>query len=285
MKLVIVTGLSGSGKSVALNTLEDIGYYCIDNLPVFLLPPFTEALISQQDPRFRMSAVGIDARDRSSDLGNISHLLEPLKSRGIEYQIIFLEARNDTLIKRFSETRRRHPLSDEGRPLTEAIKLERDILYPFLSAASLRVDTTHTNLHQLRDIIRSRLCEHAGPEISLQFQSFGYKNGVPRDADFVYDVRCLPNPHWRQELRPLTGKDPEVAGFLEQDSKVRQFRDDIIGFLERWIPCFEADGRSYLTVAIGCTGGQHRSVYLVGQLAALFRDSGLPVLSRHRELT
>ncbi|MCP3868945.1 MAG: RNase adapter RapZ [Gammaproteobacteria bacterium] len=285
MKLIIVTGLSGSGKSVALNTLEDIGYYCIDNLPGFLLASFTEALVPSRDQRYRLSAVGIDARDRSSDFGDITYLLDTLRSKGVDYRIIFLDAKDDTLIKRFSETRRKHPLSDDEHPLTEAIELERKILKPFLDKATLQVDTTHTNLHQLRDIIRSKVSEQAGPEISLQFQSFGFKHGMPRDADFVYDVRCLPNPHWQNELRPLTGRDPEVARFLEQDSNVRQFKADVIEFLERWIPCFEADGRSYLTIAIGCTGGQHRSVYMVEEISAHFRTSGLKILSRHRELT
>ena len=285
MKLIIVTGLSGSGKSIALNTLEDLGYYCIDNLPVFLLHAFIDALASRHDPRFDLTAVGIDARNLSSAPDSIKPLQAPLQAQGIECEVLYLEAQDETLLRRYSETRRRHPLADDEHPLAEAIQLERKILDPFLTSADLTVDTTHTNLHQLRDIIRSRLGEHSSREISLLFESFGFKHGVPRNADFVYDARCLPNPHWQKELRPLTGKDADVAYFLEQDDRVTQFKQAITEFLEHWIPCFEADGRSYLTVAIGCTGGQHRSVYLVEQLSGHFRRRGQQILTRHRELS
>lgn len=286
MKLVIVTGLSGSGKSIALNTLEDMGYYSIDNLPVFLLPSFAEALAPPHtDPRYELTAVGIDARNDSTDLDGLSLLLSSLKARGINTEIIFLEAQDDTLIKRYSETRRPHPLSDDNRPLTEAIRLEREILSPFLTAADLRIDTTRTNLHELRKIIRSRVGEHLSNEISLQFVSFGFKHGIPRDADFVYDVRCLPNPHWHPKLRPLTGRDQKVVDFLEKIDQVAEMKQAIIGFMEQWIPCFAGDGRSYLTVAIGCTGGQHRSVYITEQLSRHFKNCDHQVLTRHRELT
>ncbi len=284
MKLVIVTGLSGSGKSIALNTLEDQGYYAIDNLPVFLLPPFAETLASQQDPRFQRTAVGIDARSQPAELDGVTHLLRSLRSQGIDSEILFLEAQSDTLIKRYSETRRRHPLSDDEHPLAEAIALEREILEPFLDAADLRIDTTHTNVHQLRDMIISRVAKRPSSGISLLFESFGFKHGVPRDADLVYDVRCLPNPYWHPELRPQTGRDDAVARFLEKDDRVQQLQLDIRYFLERWIPCYEADGRSYLTIAIGCTGGQHRSVYLTEQLSSHFRSNGYLTLVRHREL-
>ncbi|MES9844686.1 MAG: RNase adapter RapZ [Candidatus Sedimenticola sp. PURPLELP] len=284
MKLVIVTGLSGSGKSIALHTLEDQGYYCIDNLPVFLLPALTEELSERRDHQFKLTAVSIDARNPSADLENLTAMLRPLKERDIQCEVIFLEAQDETLIKRFSETRRKHPLTDEERPLAEAIELERSLLEPFLSAADLRIDTTHTNIHELRKIIRSRIGERANNELSLLFQSFGFKHGVPRDADFVYDVRCLPNPHWHQELRPLTGRDSEVQRFLEGDERVQHLKEEIIGFLEHWIPCFESDGRNYLTVAVGCTGGQHRSVYIIEQLTAHFNHCGRNVQTRHREL-
>ncbi|HHH39387.1 MAG TPA: RNase adapter RapZ [Sedimenticola sp.] len=284
MKLVIVTGLSGSGKSIALNTLEDAGYYCIDNLPLFLLPSFTEALVARRDPRYRLTAVGIDARNQS-DLTNLSPILEPMKGREIEYEVIYLEARDDTLIKRYSETRRRHPLSDGEHPLAEAIRLERRVLGPFLDRADLRIDTTHTNVHQLRHIIRTRVAEHRSTSISILFESFGFKHGVPHDADFVYDLRCLPNPHWNPILRPLTGRDQEVIRFLENNAQVREMRETLSRFLEQWIPCFEADGRSYLTVAVGCTGGQHRSVYMAEWLSRHFAGQGRQVLTRHRELS
>lgn len=284
MKLVIVTGLSGSGKTIALNTLEDLGYYCIDNLPLLLLEPFSEALLSHGDPRFEQAAIGIDARNHSADLASLNTVLDALREHGVGIEILFLEAADETLIKRYSETRRRHPLSDDQHPLTEAIRLEREILAPFLNAADLRIDTTRMNVHQLRDLIRQRVGQRPSAEISLLFESFGFKHGVPHDADFVYDVRCLPNPHWHPELRPLTGRDRRVAEFLENDEHVRQMQESITGFLDRWIPCFKADGRAYLTISVGCTGGQHRSVYLVEQLSRHFRDHGHQVLTRHREL-
>ncbi len=284
MKLVIITGLSGSGKSVALHTLEDQGFYCIDNLPVFLLPALAKGLAERHGGRFQLTAVSIDARNPSADLGSISALLAPLKRQQIHCEIVFLEAQNETLIRRFSETRRRHPLTDEGHPLAEAIEYERELLSPFASSADLRIDTSHSNVHQLRQIVRSRICDRPENTLSLLFQSFGYKHGVPRDADFVYDVRCLPNPHWHQALRPLTGKDREVADFLAADERVEELKQEIIRFLERWVPRFQADGRNYLTVAFGCTGGQHRSVFLVEKIAAHFRGGELHVNIRHREL-
>jgi UPF0042 nucleotide-binding protein len=285
MKLVIVTGLSGSGKSVALHALEDLGYYCIDNLPVFLLEGFVSRLQGQGDDFYRLAAIGIDARNQSSGLKQAKKQVTMLRDKGLQCEIIFLEAQPDTLIRRFSETRRKHPLTGPNRPLAEAIKLERQLLEPFLSDADLHIDTTHTNVHELRDIVRTRLGDPEGMTLSLLFQSFGFKHSVPADADFVFDVRCLPNPHWQTELRPLTGLDEKVIDFLEKDGSVNSMREDLVGFLENWIPRFEADGRSYVTVAVGCTGGQHRSVYMAEKLAAHFRDKGRKVLTRHRELS
>lgn len=285
MRLIIITGLSGSGKSGALHTLEDNGYYCIDNLPVFMLPTLATELSSRQDQWAKHTAVGIDARNPSEELSAIMPLLTPMKQQGIDYAIIFLEADDDTLIKRFSETRRRHPLSNPERSLADAISLERRIMAPFQTAADLRIDTTHTNIHQLRDIIRARVAQQEHAEISLLFLSFGFKHGVPRDADFVFDARCLPNPHWDQSLRPLTGKDTAVQDFLAKHSKVQRLEQQIIDFLQEWIPCFEEDGRSYLTVAIGCTGGHHRSVYLTERLTEHFHSRNLTVQVRHRELS
>ena len=286
IKLIIVSGLSGSGKSVALHTLEDLGYYCIDNLPMYLLEAMAKEL--KQNPETihnRKMAVSIDARNQTGDLHRLPDLVKDIRAHGIHSQMIFLEAQDDVLLRRFSETRRKHPLTDGSRPLAEAIKLEREILEPYLSNADLRIDTSQSNQHELRDLIRSHVDERGPRKISLQFQSFGYKHGVPRDVDFVYDVRCLPNPHWVQELRALTGLNHEVVKFLEESDLAQQLKKDIVDFLERWVPIFEEDGRSYLTVAIGCTGGQHRSVYLVEQLAAHFRDSGRDTITRHRELS
>jgi UPF0042 nucleotide-binding protein len=285
IKLVIVSGLSGSGKSVALHTLEDLGYYCIDNLPMYLLRAMAEELKRNPDSPNKKMAVSIDARNQTRDLHQLPKLVKDIREHGIHCHMIFLEAHDDVLLRRFSETRRKHPLTDENRSLSDAIQLEREMLEPFLSDADLRVDTSRTNQHELRDLIRNHIAECKQQQISVQFQSFGYKHGVPRDVDFVFDVRCLPNPHWEKELRSLTGRDQEVANFLRGNERVEQLRGDIISFLERWVPIFEADGRNYLTIAIGCTGGQHRSVYLVEQLSNYFRNSGRDTITRHRELS
>ncbi len=285
MKLSIITGLSGSGKSVALHALEDAGYYCIDNLPAFLLPSLATELANRQDDCFQLTAVGIDARNPTDALGQLSVLMAPLKKQGIHYEVIFLEAQDETLIKRFSETRRKHPLSNDNRSLAEAISYERELLASFLSAADLKIDTTQTNVHQLRRLIQDRMSDHGETELSLLVQSFGFKHNVPRDADFVFDVRCLPNPHWHPELRPLTGRDNAVISFLEKSSDAQEMKKNIKDYLMRWIPNFADDGRSYLTIAIGCTGGQHRSVYLAEQLAADFQATGQHVQVRHREIS
>jgi UPF0042 nucleotide-binding protein len=282
--LIIISGLSGSGKSVALHTLEDLGYYCIDNLPLFLLPELARGLDRADGSLLVNTAVGIDARNQPEQLGELPRLVAELRAREFDCRVIYLEAQPETLIKRFSETRRKHPLTSRDRPLAEAIALERALLEPILSEADLRIDTTHTNVHQLRDLVRDRLGEDAPAKVSILLQTFGFKHGVPRDVDFVIDVRCLPNPHWQPELRPLTGLDPAVARFLEDSPEVSEMRDDLSGFFDRWIPRFEADGRSYLTIAIGCTGGQHRSVYMAERLRRHFEANGLQVMIRHREL-
>jgi UPF0042 nucleotide-binding protein len=285
IRLVIVSGLSGSGKSVVLHTLEDLGYYCIDNLPMYLLRAMAEELKQNQDSPNRKMAVSIDARNQTKNLHQLPQLVKDIREYGIQCQMIFLEAQDDVLLRRFSETRRKHPLTDENHSLSDAIKLERDILEPYLSNADLRIDTSKTNQHELRDLIRNNIAERKQQQIAVQFQSFGYKHGVPRDVDFVFDVRCLPNPHWEKELRSLTGLDQEVAKFLEGNERVEQLKDDIVSFLERWVPIFESDGRNYLTIAIGCTGGQHRSVYLVEKISTYFQNSGCEAITRHRELS
>jgi UPF0042 nucleotide-binding protein len=284
IKLVIVSGLSGSGKSVALHTLEDLGYYCIDNLPMYLLRAMADELKQNPESTNNKMAVSIDARNQTRNLNQLSSLVKDMRKNGIQCQMIFLEAHDDVLLRRFSETRRKHPLTDENRSLSDAIQLEREILEPYLSDADLRVDTSRTNQHELRDLIRDHIAERKRQQISVQFQSFGYKHGLPRDVDFVFDVRCLPNPHWVKELRSLTGLDQEVANFLQGDERVEKLKGDIISFLEHWVPIFEADGRNYLTIAIGCTGGQHRSVYLVEQITSHFQNSGRETITRHREL-
>jgi len=285
MKLLIVSGLSGSGKSIALDTLEDCGFYCIDNLPVTLLEDFINHVVLLDRKTYAKSAIGIDARNQSESLAAFSEILVVIRSKGIDCEIIFMQAEEATLLKRYSETRRRHPLTDLNIPLKEALKLEKEMLTPIAKHASVVIDTSRTHYHQLRDLIRDQIGERDITHISLQFQSFGFKHGVPLDADFVFDARSLPNPYWVPDLRGLTGKDQLVVDFLKKQELVAELFKDIVDFLQRWIPRFEAEGRSYLTVAIGCTGGQHRSVYLVDALARQFKSPSLNVIVRHRELS
>ena len=285
MKLLIVSGLSGSGKSVALHTLEDLGFYCIDNLPLFLLGELARGLETESGRQMAKTAVGIDARNQPERLVEVPELVRGLRARQVDCRVLYLDAETETLIARFSETRRKHPLTADNRPLAEAIALERTLLEPILGEAELRIDTTHTNLHQLRDRIREHLIEGHSRQVALLIQTFGFKHGIPHDVDFVLDVRCLPNPHWQPDLRSLTGRDEAVARFLETSPEVKEMEADLTGFFERWIPRFEADGRSYLTIAIGCTGGQHRSVYMGERLHRHFAVQGRKVMLRHRELS
>jgi len=284
MKLLIVSALSGSGKSIALDTLEDCGYYCIDNLPVNLLEDFINHVMLSDKKTYAKTAIGIDARNQFNSLANFSESLKLIRDKGIDCEIIFMQAEESTLLKRYSETRRRHPLTDYNIPLKEALKIEKEMLTPIAKHANVVIDTSRTHYHQLRELIRDQIGDRDFKQISLQFQSFGFKHGVPLDADFVFDARCLPNPYWIPELRALTGKDKPVWDFLEEQPLVSEFFQEITGFLERWIPRFEAEGRSYLTVAIGCTGGQHRSVYLVDSLIKHFKSPLVNVIVRHREL-
>ncbi len=284
MRLVIVTGLSGSGKSIALHALEDEGYYCIDNMPVFLLVAFAVNLVENPDDRFKLTAIGIDARSDHTSFQEIPDLVKRLRKSDVECEIITLDAQDDILIKRFSETRRKHPLTNDKTSLAEAIKQERELLSPLILSSDLSIDTSTSNVHQLRKTIRSRVAGTKEHQLSLQIESFGFKHGVPRDADFVFDVRCLPNPHWQPELRPLTGKDQPVAEFLDSQKDTGRMFNDISNFIENWIPSFQQDGRSYLTVAIGCTGGQHRSVYLTERLCNHFQGKNIKTIRSHREL-
>lgn len=284
MKLVIVSGLSGSGKSIALATLEDCGFYCIDNLPVALLEAFASQIALANPSVYQKTAIAIDARNQSNNLAQFASSLAAVKKLGLDCEILFLQAEQDILLKRYSETRRKHPLTDATHSLAEAIELEEQLLQAVAGNADLIIDTSRTNMHQLRGLVRARVGNKDQEILSLFFQSFGYKHGIPLDTDFVFDARCLPNPYWELGLRELTGRDLAVANFLGQTPEVKAYLADIVGLLERWIPQFEAENRSYLTITIGCTGGQHRSVYLAEALGTHFQSSPYNVLVRHREL-
>jgi UPF0042 nucleotide-binding protein len=279
MKFIIVSGLSGAGKTVALRSLEDMDAYCIDNLPVGLIPDVIEQIAHFN---YAVIALGIDARSLNAEA--LPALLENLDASKVHYQVVFLQATDAILIKRFSETRRKHPLSTHQISLQEAIQHERQLLAPLMTRADIVIDTSATHLHQLRDLIRLKLELSATKEMTLLLQSFGFKHGIPQDTDFVFDARCLPNPHWEPRLRPFTGKDAAVSDFLGKQIKVQKMLEDIRTFLDNWIPQFEADNRSYLTISIGCTGGRHRSVYMVETLAAHCEVRRSGVIVRHREL-
>ena len=277
MQLVVVTGLSGSGKSIAMKALEDSGYYCVDNLPAQMLIQIVEHLEAAGQ-----SHVAVSVDTRSASLEELPAHIYDLKQRGTELHLLFLESNAETLVKRYSETRRRHPLSDAGRTLAESIHAERELMAE-LGKLGHRIDTSELSANTLRSWVKDFIAlDHSG--LALLFESFGFKHGIPLDADFVFDVRSLPNPHYDLLLRPLTGRDAPVASFIKAQPDAMEMLADIRGYVEKWLPSFVRDNRSYLTVAIGCTGGQHRSVYFVEQLALHFREHDQRVLVRHREL-
>lgn len=276
-QLILVSGLSGSGKSVALRTLEDLGYYCVDNLPAALIPALVEAGTPGK------LAVGVDVRNRAEQRDRLPQVLGELARLGVAYRLVFLDARDDVLIKRYAETRRRHPLSEQGLSLAEALAEERRLLRPLVALADRVVDTSDLNVHQLRRLVITEMDLTPGT-MTLLFESFAYRRGVPPEADFLFDARNLPNPHWDARLRPLSGKDAPVRDWLAAQPEVAAYGDDLHAFLERWLPRFDTDGRSYVTICIGCTGGRHRSVYLAESLAERFRDGAAQVLTYHREL-
>jgi UPF0042 nucleotide-binding protein len=283
MKLTIISGRSGSGKSTVLHILEDRGYYCIDNLPASLLPALADR-ISNGDAHLSDIAVSIDARNISADLQQAPEIISELQARELSTEIIFLDANSQTLLKRFSESRRKHPLSNESTDLREAIDIESALLESISMMANLVIDTSNMSLHQLRDLVKNRLLESSETNMALLFESFGFKNGIPVDADLVYDVRCLPNPYWDTALRSLTGLDADVAKFLDSQDEVQEMIDDIRAYLEKWLPRYESNNRSYITVAVGCTGGQHRSVYIGEKLKKYFSSKIKNVQIRHRDL-
>jgi len=278
VQIVLVSGLSGSGKSIAIAVLEDVGFYCVDNLPLAMLQPLVDYLTREGHTRI---AIAIDARS-SASFAQLPKIAEALREQGADLRVIFLEAKTLTLVKRFSETRRRHPLSSDSVSLQEAIQLEREMLADIAPLAH-RIDTSDLSAAALRLWIKDLIGQDRS-RITLLFESFGFKHGIPLDADLVFDVRCLPNPHYVAELRPLIGRDQPVKDFIEASPNAMALLADIRGFVENWLPCFIRDHRAYLTVAIGCTGGQHRSVYFAEALAAAFRERE-QVLVRHRELS
>lgn len=283
MKLIIISGRSGSGKSTALHQLEDEGYYCIDNLPTSLLPALVEETSSQDFDHFQGTAVCIDARNAWKDLADFNAVMASLPD-SVSTEILFLDAQESTLIKRFSETRRKHPLSSESLPLAEAIEREWQLLEPISSAASLVLDTSQMTIYELRDAIKQRLLGATSGSMSILVQSFGFKRGVPADADLVFDVRMLPNPHWVKELRLKTGNDQEVRDFLESQPLTEELFQDICSYLDNWLPRYRDSNRSYMTIALGCTGGQHRSVYLANRLYQHYSEHYAAMHIRHREL-
>lgn len=278
MQIVLVSGLSGSGKSIAIAVLEDVGFYCVDNLPLAMLQPLVDYLRHEGHTRI---AIAIDARS-SASFSQLPQIAEALREQGADLRVVFLEAKTLSLVKRFSETRRRHPLSSDSVSLQEAIQLEREMLADIAPLAH-RIDTSDLSAAALRLWIKDLVGQDRS-RITLLFESFGFKHGIPLDADLVFDVRCLPNPHYVSELRPLTGCDRPVQDFIQASPNAMALLADIRGFVENWLPCFIRDHRAYLTVAIGCTGGQHRSVYFAETLAAAFRERE-QVLVRHRELS
>ncbi|MBS99611.1 MAG: RNase adapter RapZ [Oceanospirillaceae bacterium] len=285
MKLVVISGRSGSGKSTALQALEDVGFYCIDNLPARLLPELLDQMLDDPDHP-GLLAVSIDARNLISNLHAFPSILREIHQRqDVACEILYLDAAEPTLLKRYSATRRKHPLSDNQSGLQEAISYERDLLEEIATLADIRVDTTRLSLYELRDTIKLRVAQRAEQALSLQFESFGFKHGVPMDVDFTFDVRMLPNPFWVPDLRQFDGRDAAVIDFLEQSSEVSEMIADIRDFLERWLPHFKRNNRSYVTVGIGCTGGQHRSVYIAEALTGHFGQLMDNVHVRHRELT
>lgn len=282
--LVIVSGMSGSGKSVALKTFEDLGYYCVDNLPAELLPEFVRSAIGGSTTA--KLAVGIDVRNSHSDLSNIPTWLSEVGKLGLDPRLMFFECRDDILLKRYADTRRRHPLSHVGLSLPDAIALERQVLKPLRQLADVALDTSDLNIHQLRRHVITEFALGNDSTVSLLFESFAYRHGVPKDADFVFDARCLPNPHWDPILRPLSGRDGAVADYFAAQPLVNQFVEQVGSFLDTWLPRLHEDtSRSYITVAFGCTGGRHRSVYLAERMARRTREQGWDeVAAHHREL-
>jgi RNase adapter protein RapZ len=283
-RLLLLSGLSGSGKSVALHLLEDLGFYCIDNIPAAMLKTFIAHTVQSGEAVYHRTAVGIDARNTGAELNSVPQLVDELRRSGIDCELIFLVANYDELLRRYAETRRAHPLSRHGESLREAIALERRLLEPVINAADLVIDTSRMGVHELREQVHQRVEQRAAGRLAVLLESFGFKHGIPGDADFVFDARSLPNPYWDASLRALDGRDPAVIRFLESHFNVGGYIDDIVRFIVPRFDEFRAGNRRYLTVAVGCTGGQHRSVYIVEQLRRRLDGQKLELRVRHSAL-
>lgn len=283
-RLIIVSGSSGSGKSEALNILEDNGFFTIDNLPVPLLPQLVPRLLQENNSGHTGLAVSIDARNRIEDIAQFDTILKQLTMAGVTTNILFLDASRDIITKRFSETRRRHPLSDEEGSLEDALNHEIKILEDICAKADINIDTSNMSIHDLRARITQLFAENTDTNLLVLIQSFGFKYGVPANSDFMFDVRCLPNPHWDAELRPFTGLDQPVQDFLSREEEVQSMLNDIVGFIQTWLPKISATNRAYLTISIGCTGGKHRSVFLTEQVQKAISLNYSNITTRHREL-
>lgn len=284
MRLIVVSGLAGAGKSEALNMLEDLGYYCIDNLPLSLLRTVSADIVWRQLQDFERLAIGVDSRARKHEIAEFAERIDALRSTELRIDVLYLYADEATILRRYSQTRRRHPLSSAQRSLIDAAALDVARTQPIAAKADISIDTSRTNIHELRDLIRNQVEGSDAGELSILVQSFGFKHGLPPAVDFVFDVRCLPNPHWVAELRDLTGLDAPVIAHLATQPAIHEMRDYIAGFFRRWLPEFARQDRMYIILAIGCTGGRHRSVYLAEQIAAQLRGEYPQVLVRHNEL-
>ena len=282
-EVIIVSGRSGGGKSTALNALEDLGYYCIDNLPAAMLPDFGPQL-SANPALYKKVALGIDARSRESDLQVVLDWMISLRQQGIACKLLFVTAEKAVLIKRFSETRRRHPMTGDDKVLTDAIENEKQLLEPLHHNADQVIDSSATNIHQLRRQVWD-FVDRSSDSLTIVLQSFAFKKGVPQEVDFMFDARILPNPYWEDELRDLTGRDEAVKAWLEKDEHVLKMTRDILQFMVTWLPAFQNAQRSYVTIGIGCTGGKHRSVYLAEKLARSLRNESENILIHHREVS
>jgi RNase adapter protein RapZ len=284
VRIIILSGLSGSGKSVALRMLEDLGFYCIDNIPAALLKPFISYTVRSPESGYERTAVGLDARNTAAEIATVPQLVDELKRSGIQCEVLFLIASDTELLRRFAETRRKHPMTRDNVDLREAMAMERQLLDPIVNAADVLIDTSKMGVHALRELIQLRVQDRAAGLLSITFESFGFKHGIPGDADFVFDARSLPNPYWEPSLRHLTGRDAEVIRFLEGHTNVAALIADIGQFVRARIPEYQRSNRGYLTVAIGCTGGQHRSVYIVERLVEAFSPDFPNVTARHSSL-